>query len=559
MVSILFVQNVAFGIEERTKYSKYNFSNYFLGIISANKDDNDDAFKYLSKVSVLKDKHSKFNIEYLRTLILLEKFEEAFVFSRKVWSENEPFFEVDLLLGIDFLIKKNYEKAEEHFERLNVISQYNLFFRDFVGNILISLTKASQNSEKESFEFLNKVPDQFNHITKIQKTFLYCHFDSEKTTQAFSKLIKDKDYNFERYNFFLVNYYLRNNKKEEAKNIIDKARKKNPSNLLLRHTENSLINAKDKKLENFFNCSNPKDIMAEFFYLMANLYATEEEYKVSNFYLKISNLLNDKFLTNEVLLAENYFYQRKIESTKDLYKSIKLIGPIYSWYVSKSLPNVTINEKNLEEIVKNLEEDFLKLKKKNYEHYYELANFYKDNQYFEKSIENYLIVLNDINSEHPWYSKILYRIGTNFERLDDWKNAEKYLMKSIEAEPDQPHVLNYLAYTWIDKGVNLDEGLKMLKKAVELKQNDGYILDSLAWAYYAKEDYVQAQFYLQIALELVPYDPIINDHYADTLWMLNKNIQARYVWKNILKLDDTKKKLKEDINKKLIHGISKKI
>tara|TARA_B110000438_G_scaffold174823_1_gene167063 strand:- start:88 stop:987 length:900 start_codon:yes stop_codon:yes gene_type:complete len=299
--------------------------------------------------------------------------------------------------------------------------------------------------------------------------------------------------------------------------------------------------------------------MAEFFYLMANLYATEEEYKVSNFYLKISNLLNDKFLTNEVLLAENYFYQRKIESTKDLYKSIKLIGPIYSWYVSKSLPNVTINEKNLEEIVKNLEEDFLKLKKKNYEHYYELANFYKDNQYFEKSIENYLIVLNDINSEHPWYSKILYRIGTNFERLDDWKNAEKYLMKSIEAEPDQPHVLNYLAYTWIDKGVNLDEGLKMLKKAVELKQNDGYILDSLAWAYYAKEDYVQAQFYLQIALELVPYDPIINDHYADTLWMLNKNIQARYVWKNILKLDDTKKKLKEDINKKLIHGISKKI
>ena len=115
MVSILFVQNVAFGIEERTKYSKYNFSNYFLGIISANKDDNDDAFKYLSKVSVLKDKHSKFNIEYLRTLILLEKFEEAFVFSRKVWSENEPFFEVDLLLGIDFLIKKKLRESRKTF------------------------------------------------------------------------------------------------------------------------------------------------------------------------------------------------------------------------------------------------------------------------------------------------------------------------------------------------------------------------------------------------------------------------------------------------------------
>ena len=559
MLNILFVQNPVFGIEESTKYSKYNFSNYFLGIISANKENNDDAFKFLSKVSVLKDKHSKFNIEYLRTLILLEKFELAFDFSRKVWLENELFFEADLLLGIDSLIKKDYQKAENYFKRLNGISRYNLFFRDFVGNILISLTKASQNNEKESFEFLNRVPDQFKHITKIQKTFLYCHFDSEKTIPSFYKLVENKDYNFERYNFFLVNYYLHNNKNNEAKKIIKEARKNNPSNLLLRHTEDSLLNNEEKKLKNFFNCSNPKDIIAEFFYLMANLYASEEEYKVSNFYLKVSHLLNDKFLTNEVLLAENYFYQKKIEPTKDLYKSIKSIGPTYSWYVSRSLPNIFIKENSLENNVKKLEEDFLKLRKKNYEHYFELANFYKDNKYFEKSIENYLIALKDINRDHPWYSKILYRIGTSFERMDDWKNAEKYLMESIEAKPDQPHVLNYLAYTWIDKGINLDKGLKMLKKAIELRENDGYIIDSLAWAYYAKEDYVQAQFFLQIALELVPYDPIINDHYADTLWMLNKNIQARYVWKNILNLEDVEKELKENINKKLIHGISKKL
>ena len=155
------------------------------------------AFKFLSKVSVLKDKHSKFNIEYLRTLILLEKFELAFDFSRKVWLENELFFEADLLLGIDSLIKKDYQKAENYFKRLNGISRYNLFFRDFVGNILISLTKASQNNEKESFEFLNRVPDQFKHITKIQKTFLYCHFDSEKTIPSFYKLVENKDYNFE--------------------------------------------------------------------------------------------------------------------------------------------------------------------------------------------------------------------------------------------------------------------------------------------------------------------------------------------------------------------------
>tara|TARA_B100002003_G_C14104233_1_gene531103 strand:- start:884 stop:1228 length:345 start_codon:yes stop_codon:yes gene_type:complete len=114
-----------------------------------------------------------------------------------------------------------------------------------------------------------------------------------------------------------------------------------------------------------------------------------------------------------------------------------------------------------------------------------------------------------------------------------------------------------LAYTWIDKGINLDEGLEMLKKATKLRENDGYIIDSLGWAYFAKKNYKEAEFFLQRAVELLPSDPIINDHYADTLWMLNKSLQARYFWNNILKLNDTEQKLKDDIKKKLIFGITR--
>ena len=99
----------------------------------------------------------------------------------------------------------------------------------------------------------------------------------------------------------------------------------------------------------------------------------------------------------------------------------------------------------------------------------------------------------------------------------------------------------------------------MLKKATELKKNDGYIIDSLGWAYYAKKDYTKAKFFLEKAVKLLPSDPIINDHYADTLWMLNKNIQARYFWSNILKLNDIYKELKEVIKKKLIFGIVEKL
>ena len=99
----------------------------------------------------------------------------------------------------------------------------------------------------------------------------------------------------------------------------------------------------------------------------------------------------------------------------------------------------------------------------------------------------------------------------------------------------------------------------MLERAVKMRKNDGYIKDSLGWGYYKKKNYLYAEKYLQKAVEIFPLDPIINDHYADTLWMLNKNIQARYFWKYILKLDDAEQKLKDTISKKLIFGINKKL
>ena len=99
----------------------------------------------------------------------------------------------------------------------------------------------------------------------------------------------------------------------------------------------------------------------------------------------------------------------------------------------------------------------------------------------------------------------------------------------------------------------------MLKKATNLSNNDGYIIDSLGWAYYAKKNYIEAEKFLQRAVELLPSDPVINDHYGDALWMLNKNIQARYFWNYVLRLDETEQELKDILNKKLIFGIPKKL
>ena len=540
------------------KYKSENISNYFSGIISVNNNHDIKAFKHLKKVKSLKNTHSEFNVEFIRTLVLVDKLDDAFAFSKSAWNEKELVFEADLLLGIDFFLKKDYVNAEKYFERLNKISRYNFFFKDFIGNILISWSRLAQGNQKDSLAFLDKIPEPYQDIKNIQGVFLKCYFDDKETRKSFEKLVRQDRQNFSRYNFFLVNYLLSKDKNIEAKKAIKEARKKHNSNLLLKQTE-SFLYENDKKIKNFFDCKNPKDSLSEFFYVMANLFSSEREYQLSNFYLKISIYLNNKFLTNRALLAENFFYQGKNDLSIDVYDSLKSVGSDYAWYAAKNIAQNLIITKGKKYSTKKIQAEFDLITNPNFEHYYSLANFYKDNEYYEESIKYYSLALKNINKDHPLVPKILDRRGTSYERIGEWENAEKDLLKSLKILPDQAHVLNYLAYSWIDQGKNLDEGLEMIKRATELRKDDGYIIDSLGWAHYLKKNYSEAETFLQRAVELLPLDPVINDHYADVLWMQNKDIQARYFWNYILKLDDSEQKLKDSVKKKLIFGINEKL
>ena len=137
-----------------------------------------------------------------------------------------------------------------------------------------------------------------------------------------------------------------------------------------------------------------------------------------------------------------------------------------------------------------------------------------------------------------------------------WEEAEKDLKKSLKIIPDQPFVLNYLAYSWLERKINISEAMEMLKKANELEQDNGYIIDSLAWAFYLSNDYVKAKEVVRRAVELMPYDPVINDHYGDILWKLDEKIQARYFWKHALNSENEDKEFIDSVNKKVIFGLA---
>ncbi len=115
--------------------------------------------------------------------------------------------------------------------------------------------------------------------------------------------------------------------------------------------------------------------------------------------------------------------------------------------------------------------------------------------------------------------------------------------------------MNYLAYSWVEKNKNIEMALDMLKRANNIKKNDGYITDSLGWALYKLKDFEQAKKYLEMAIILMPRDPVINDHFADCLWMNNHKLQARYYWNNVLKSETADEELKIKVEKKILFGL----
>ncbi len=149
---------------------------------------------------------------------------------------------------------------------------------------------------------------------------------------------------------------------------------------------------------------------------------------------------------------------------------------------------------------------------------------------------------------------LYYDRGVALERSGQWDRAEADLLHALEMKPEQPLVLNYLGYSWIDRGENLEKGLKMIEKAVELRPEDGYIVDSLGWAHYRMGDYAAAVEYLEKATELVPEDPTINDHLGDAYWQTGRLVEARYQWRRALQFGPQENEVKP-IEAKLEKGL----
>ena len=159
-----------------------------------------------------------------------------------------------------------------------------------------------------------------------------------------------------------------------------------------------------------------------------------------------------------------------------------------------------------------------------------LADVLRSRKLFAESADAYTRVLDLTSPAEKSRWAVYYFRGVDYERAKMWDKAEPDLQKALELYPEQPLVLNYLGYSWVDQNLHLDEAFKMLRRAVELQPEDGYIVDSLGWAHYKLGHYDEAVGLLERAIELKPGDPVINDHLGDAYWRVGRKTDAQFQW-----------------------------
>ena len=530
-------------------FDEKNIANYFSGSVSLNNNDNFQAVKYFNSTKNLKNTHENFNRNYIISLVLDGKVSKS-VSELKSTSEQKysNFFNLNLILILEEIKRNNFDKAKAKLINLEKFEQDGKL--EFVLYRTIKRYTELFLNKKTSKNDINEL----GNIGEITNAFEKCYLGEMDTEKSFINLINSDDGDFSRYLFFYVNYLISNEKFELAKKHVLKVNFLN-SNLITAQTKQWILEENYKDFSKIFSCKNHNHLISEFLYLIANLYSSEGYYMESNFYLKLSHYMNPRFNFNLSLLLDNYLEINKIKEAKEIINKFKEKNESYYWYGLKQQANIISDKEGEKKAFEFIKSKFNKINNPNIKLKYDLANFAKNSKLYEISIKYYSEILKELDNQSNLYAKILYRRGGSYERIGNYKKADDDLLNSLNINSNDPYVMNYLGYSWLERNINIKEAFILLEKANKKKKDDPYITDSIGWAYYLTGNFNKAEKFLRKAVLLMPDDPIVNDHYGDILWKLNRKIEARYFWKSVLKLEETEAEMRNKIKQKLIIGL----
>ena len=530
-------------------FDREDLSNYFSGIVAFENKNISEAFNFFKSSKGLINDHDLFLQRYANSMILDNNVAQAInIIKKNENQDNSKFFEAYILLALDSIKKNNFDQVNRYLDKSLPFANndgFKLVIFETLKQFVYVFKEGKIQSQKKNY----------GNLTYISEIFQRCYLNDEKTGSLFFNLINNSDGDYSRYIHFYLNYLISIGNFKEAENIASDLNIINTP-ILLSQTKLWIENKNFDEFEKIFSCKNSNDLVGEFLFLISNLYSSQNDFQNSNIYLNLSNYLNPKFKLNLSLVAENYYLNNDLDNAKNILKNFEEKYQFYYWFRIKKEAQILIKQGKEKQALNHINEKFTKIKNPNIKFVFEMGDFNKNLKEYESAIKYYTTVMESLDSNSDVMSDLLYRRGGSYERLGDYVSSDQDLLEALKINPDDAYTLNYLAYSWLERNFKISEAIEMLERAYASKRNDPYIIDSIGWAYYLTDDYSKAEPLLREAVELMPDDPTVNDHYGDVLWKLDRKIQARYFWNSVLNFEDTDADMKKKISIKLSQGMS---
>lgn len=441
----------------------------------------------------------------------------------------------------------------------NATANLFLLVDDFLEKKKINFISSNPKDRLLDSSFLEAIniwinkDKKFDYQNKLQNCIpLLClHYGmkllldgQKKKAQAFFNKIDTQKFSSTRVKELQLYSSLKFNNKTKAKELLESLSYKD-------------LNQKDYDIKNIssnLEILNPvltqKDGLAEVFYNISSWYYQKDLYKFSIFFGKLSLRLRKDFNAMRLLLSSSFEIIDLENNADEIVSQVNTKNPYYMKFLKLRVSlSDEIKRKNK---IKPLLEELINNHPKNWELKILLADIYRTEKNYDESINLYSQIIENVFDENKW--SIFYSRGIAYERLNKWEKAEEDLKMAMTLQPNDPYVINYLAYSWLDRKMNIDLALNLLEKAVELEPSDGYILDSLGWAHYLSNSYEKSIYFLEKAVSFLPNDPTLNDHLGDAYWKSGRYDEAQSQWKRVLIIDPEFKN-KDDVKKKIELGI----
>jgi len=455
-----------------------------------------------------------------------------------------------LVLGVKALKTRNFKEARQ---------QFGLAARgpvtDLTATLLAGWSALGANDAKGAVDTIDKLsgPEWYGIFKDMHAGLILDLANNKK--EAGKRL--DHAYKLDSSALRIMQanagFLSRNGGREEAVRIYGEFDKQLPHYPLVVEAMNML--RKDEPLPRLVDSVQAGS--AETLYgLGAALGRREEELSLANrglAYLQLALYLEPNHALAQLALADLYEAMKKPELAIKVYERV----PANSALKRNAEIQLAINLDAIDrtdEAKKHLEK-LIAAKPDDLEAILALGNIMRERKQYAGCADAYgkAVALEPNPTRANWTT--YYFRGICFERDKQWAKAEADMKKALELYPEQPHVLNYLGYSWIDQGIHLEDGMGMIKRSVEQRPDDGYIVDSLGWAYYRIGNYDEAVKNLERAVELKPVDPTINDHLGDVYWKVDRVLEAKFQWSHARDLKPDPDELKT-IEEKLKNGLA---